>query len=93
CAINHLHRQGIIHRDLKPSNIAVDEKGVVKVLDFGMARIFDTIAASEMTGYVVTRYYRASEVVVGFLPDEDVFTHLSPYSEKVDIWSIGCIFA
>ncbi|GMS90701.1 hypothetical protein PENTCL1PPCAC_12876, partial [Pristionchus entomophagus] len=66
-AVNHLHRQGIIHRDLKPSNIAVNEKGVVKILDFGMARLFDSTAASEMTGYVATRYYRAPDVLLGDL--------------------------
>ncbi|GMS90706.1 hypothetical protein PENTCL1PPCAC_12881, partial [Pristionchus entomophagus] len=83
CAVNHLHRQGIIHRDLKPSNIAVDEKGVIKVLDFGLARLFDKNAAAQMTGHVSAREYRAPEILLG----------LHSYSEKVDIWSIGCIFA
>ncbi|GMR38542.1 hypothetical protein PMAYCL1PPCAC_08737 [Pristionchus mayeri] len=81
CAVNHLHREGIIHRDLKPSNIVVDAKCNLKVLDFGLARLISS-AGDRMTTYVVTRYYRAPEVVLGL-----------QYSEKADVWSIGCIFA
>ncbi|GMS90071.1 hypothetical protein PENTCL1PPCAC_12246, partial [Pristionchus entomophagus] len=65
-----------------PSNIAVNERCQVKILDFGLARLFEQAASRNMTAYVVTRFYRAPEVVVGL-----------PYSEKVDVWSIGCIFA
>ncbi|KAJ1351573.1 GLH-binding kinase 1 [Parelaphostrongylus tenuis] len=82
CAIKHLHNSGIIHRDLKPSNIVVNDKCVVKVLDFGLARKKTIDTAMRMSDYVVTRYYRAPEVILGL-----------PYSEKVDIWSVGCIFA
>ncbi|GMS99164.1 hypothetical protein PENTCL1PPCAC_21339, partial [Pristionchus entomophagus] len=83
CGVNHLHREGIIHRDLKPCNIAVNDKCRVKVLDFGLARQYDKSSeANEMTAYVVTRYYRAPEVVLKL-----------EYTEKMDIWSIGCIFA
>lgn len=52
----------------------------LKILDFGLARAAGSTAM--MTQYVVTRYYRAPEVVLGM-----------GYTEKVDIWSIGCIFA
>ncbi|GMT24151.1 hypothetical protein PFISCL1PPCAC_15448 [Pristionchus fissidentatus] len=82
CAINHLHQTGIIHRDLKPSNMVVDERCILKVLDFGLARKATFDSAVRMSDYVVTRYYRAPEIILGL-----------PYSEKVDIWSIGCIFA
>lgn len=82
CAINHLHKTGIIHRDLKPSNMVVDEKCVLKVLDFGLARKATFDSAVRMSDYVVTRYYRAPEIILGM-----------PYTEKVDIWSVGCIFA
>ncbi|GMS80968.1 hypothetical protein PENTCL1PPCAC_3143, partial [Pristionchus entomophagus] len=82
CAVHHLHREGIIHRDLKPSNIVVNTNCTLKVLDFGLARLIIPTAGERMTGYVVTRYYRAPEVVLGL-----------PYNEKVDVWSIGCIFA
>ncbi|CAJ0918733.1 unnamed protein product, partial [Mesorhabditis belari] len=82
CAIRHLHQSGIIHRDLKPSNIVVNDECVLKVLDFGLARKQTVDTAMRMSDYVVTRYYRAPEVILGM-----------GYSEKVDIWSVGCIFA
>ncbi|VDM94852.1 unnamed protein product [Thelazia callipaeda] len=79
-AIKYMHRSGIIHRDLKPSNIVVNDKCVLKILDFGLARKIET--GERMTVYVVTRYYRAPEVILGL-----------PYDEKVDVWAIGCILA
>ncbi|KAI1716665.1 protein kinase domain-containing protein [Ditylenchus destructor] len=80
CGINHLHKAGIIHRDLKPSNIVVNMQCQLKILDFGLAR--NTNDQTMMTPYVVTRYYRAPEVILGI-----------GYSANVDVWSIGCIFA
>lgn len=79
CGIKHLHSAGIIHRDLKPSNIVVKTDCSLKILDFGLARTAST--SFMMTPYVVTRYYRAPEVILGM-----------GYKENVDIWSIGCIF-
>jgi len=79
CGINHLHRAGIIHRDLKPSNIVVNFRCQLKILDFGLARTGEN---AMMTPYVVTRYYRAPEVILGI-----------GYNTNVDVWSIGCIFA
>lgn len=78
CGIKHLHSAGIIHRDLKPSNIVVKSDCSLKILDFGLAR--PSGAALMMTPYVVTRYYRAPEVILGM-----------GYQENVDIWSVGCI--
>ncbi|KAF0292512.1 Stress-activated protein kinase JNK [Amphibalanus amphitrite] len=78
CGIKHLHKAGIIHRDLKPSNIVVKTDCTLKILDFGLAR--STGTSFMMTPYVVTRYYRAPEVILGM-----------GYKENVDIWSIGCI--
>ncbi|RCN27000.1 hypothetical protein ANCCAN_24398 [Ancylostoma caninum] len=71
CAIKHLHNSGVIHRDLKPSNIVVNDKCILKVLDFGLARKKTVDSAMRMSDYVVTRYYRAPEVILGL-----------PYSEK-----------
>uniref|UniRef100_A0A671R461 Stress-activated protein kinase JNK n=1 Tax=Sinocyclocheilus anshuiensis TaxID=1608454 RepID=A0A671R461_9TELE len=63
CGIKHLHSAGIIHRDLKPSNIVVKSDCTLKILDFGLARTAAT--GLLMTPYVVTRYYRAPEVILG----------------------------
>ncbi|XP_029428826.1 mitogen-activated protein kinase 13 isoform X2 [Rhinatrema bivittatum] len=64
-------------KDLKPGNLAVNEDCELKILDFGLARHAD----SEMTGYVVTRWYRAPEVILSWMH----------YNQTVDIWSVGCI--
>ncbi|KAK4336616.1 hypothetical protein RND71_043955 [Anisodus tanguticus] len=78
CGLKHLHSAGIIHRDLKPSNIVVKSDCTLKILDFGLARTAGTNFM--MTPYVVTRYYRAPEVILGM-----------GYTGNVDIWSVGCI--
>ncbi|XP_077049605.1 mitogen-activated protein kinase 12 [Siphateles boraxobius] len=77
--LKYIHAAGIIHRDLKPGNLAVNEECELKILDFGLARQTD----SEMTGYVVTRWYRAPEVILSWMH----------YTQTVDIWSVGCIMA
>ncbi|KAM5286997.1 mitogen-activated protein kinase 13 isoform 3-T3 [Hipposideros larvatus] len=66
-------------KDLKPGNLAVNEDCELKILDFGLARLAD----AEMTGYVVTRWYRAPEVILSWMH----------YNQTVDIWSVGCIMA
>uniref|UniRef100_A0A8C5HCQ8 mitogen-activated protein kinase n=1 Tax=Gouania willdenowi TaxID=441366 RepID=A0A8C5HCQ8_GOUWI len=66
-------------KDLKPGNLAVSETCELKILDFGLARQ----AESEMTGYVVTRWYRAPEVIFNWMH----------YKETVDVWSAACILA
>lgn len=76
-----MHKAGIIHRDLKPSNIVVNFQCRLKILDFGLARNSGDNSML-MTPYVVTRYYRAPEVILGV-----------GYGPNVDVWSIGCIFA
>ncbi|KAM6924933.1 mitogen-activated protein kinase 14A [Xenentodon cancila] len=77
--LKYIHSAGIIHRDLKPGNIAVNENCELKILDFGLARHTE----SEMTGYVVTRWYRAPEVIFNWMH----------YSQAVDVWSAACILA
>ncbi|XP_062316359.1 STKc_p38 domain-containing protein isoform X1 [Osmerus eperlanus] len=77
--LKYIHSAGIIHRDLKPGNLAVNENCELKILDFGLARQTE----SEMTGYVVTRWYRAPEIIFNWMH----------YSQTVDVWSAGCILA
>ncbi|XP_071399486.1 mitogen-activated protein kinase 12b isoform X2 [Centroberyx affinis] len=66
-------------KDLKPGNLAINPDCELKILDFGLARQAD----AEMTGYVVTRWYRAPEVILNWMH----------YTQTVDIWSVGCIMA
>uniref|UniRef100_A0A671LSK6 Mitogen-activated protein kinase 8B-like n=1 Tax=Sinocyclocheilus anshuiensis TaxID=1608454 RepID=A0A671LSK6_9TELE len=67
-------------QDLKPSNIVVKSDCTLKILDFGLARTAAT--GLLLTPYVVTRYYRAPEVILGM-----------GYQANVDVWSVGCIMA
>lgn len=78
--LKYIHSADILHRDLKPSNILINENCDLKICDFGLARF---ISNDGMTGYVSTRYYRAPEVMLS----------TTSYDKKIDIWSVGCIFA
>uniref|UniRef100_A0A914DHM1 Stress-activated protein kinase JNK n=1 Tax=Acrobeloides nanus TaxID=290746 RepID=A0A914DHM1_9BILA len=80
CGVHYLHQAGIIHRDLKPQNILINDQCQIKIADFGTARVSE--GDLKMTAYVSTRYYRAPEMILDM-----------QYDEKVDVWSIGCIFA
>ena len=79
-ALQFLHRHKIMHRDLKPENILFDPSDLsTKICDFGSAKKAES---SENTPYIVSRYYRAPELVYG--------NHV--YSYEIDIWAAGCIF-
>ncbi|KAL5262120.1 hypothetical protein ACHWQZ_G007726 [Mnemiopsis leidyi] len=80
CGLKFLQSLGIMHRDLKPANVGVNKDLTVKILDFGLARADSVTSTPRLTYYIVTRYYRAPEVILGL-----------QYDEKVDIWSLGCI--
>eukprot|EP00668_Euglena_longa_P029275 GGOE01036621.1.p1 GENE.GGOE01036621.1~~GGOE01036621.1.p1 ORF type:complete len:460 (+),score=151.39 GGOE01036621.1:40-1380(+) len=81
-ACNYLHDNWIIHRDLKTSNLLYSNNGVLKVCDFGLARLYGE-PIKKMTPGVVTLWYRAPEILLG----EEA------YDPSVDMWSVGCIFA
>merc|ERR1711957_466008 len=80
----YMHSANIIHRDLKPSNVLLNKNCGLKICDFGLARGYEEEKLQEgLTEYVVTRWYRAPEVILNA-------TH---YTKALDVWSIGCIFA
>ncbi|KAK2588949.1 hypothetical protein KPH14_001804 [Odynerus spinipes] len=80
--LNFCHNNNIMHRDIKPENVLVSSHGVVKLCDFGFARLVGSSKES-CTDYVATRWYRAPELLVGDLT----------YGRGVDVWAIGCLYA
>lgn len=81
-AVEFCHKHNCIHRDVKPENILVTKNGIVKLCDFGFARLL-TGPTDEYTDYVATRWYRAPELLVGD----------TQYGPAVDVWAVGCVFA
>lgn len=81
-ALLYLHSANIVHRDLKPSNILATETCDIQVCDFGLSRSIDFSQEDNVTEYVVTRYYRAPEIMIAH-----------EYSAAVDMWSLGCTMA
>ncbi|KZZ95693.1 Protein kinase-like domain protein [Ascosphaera apis ARSEF 7405] len=68
---------GILHADLKPDNLLVNEsRNILKVCDLGSA---SSASENEITPYLVSRFYRAPEIILGI-----------PYDYAIDMWSIGC---
>ena len=76
-ALGLLKKLNIMHADIKPDNILVNEqKTLLKLCDLGSA---SDAAENEITPYLVSRFYRAPEIILGV-----------PYDPALDIWSIGC---
>mmetsp|Transcript_33031 Transcript_33031/g.80268 ORF Transcript_33031/g.80268 Transcript_33031/m.80268 type:complete len:395 (+) Transcript_33031:166-1350(+) len=80
--LKYIHSANVIHRDLKPSNILLNGNCDLKICDFGLARGVDD-SDFKLTEYVVTRWYRAPEVMCS----------CREYDRKIDVWSVGCIMA
>ncbi|CAG2108156.1 unnamed protein product [Medioppia subpectinata] len=80
--LEFLHLNWILHRDLKPNNLLIDENGILKIGDFGLAKAFGS-PNRQYTHQVVTRWYRAPELLFGS----------KMYGTGVDMWAIGCILA
>jgi len=77
-ALLHLQQCGVLHADIKPDNILVNEsRTAVKICDFGSAMFSGD---NEITPYLVSRFYRSPEVILGL-----------PYDHPMDMWSIGCV--
>ncbi|XKL68680.1 hypothetical protein PGB90_006449 [Kerria lacca] len=83
CAIEYCHNKNVIHRDIKPENLLISSIGILKLCDFGFARVLRNLNGCYYTEYIATRWYRAPELLV---LDRK-------YGKPIDIWAIGCVFA
>ncbi|KAL2335477.1 hypothetical protein Fmac_016690 [Flemingia macrophylla] len=81
--LEHCHMRGIMHRDIKVSNILLNNEGVLKIGDFGLANTIGTNNKHHLTSRVVTLWYRPPELLMGS----------TNYGVSVDLWSVGCVFA
>lgn len=81
-ALQYAHEHGVVHRDLKPSNMMINEKGVIKLTDFGIAKDLDATALTATGRTLGTAAYMAPEQIRG---DSDI-------SHKTDLYQLGCVF-
>lgn len=81
--LEHCHNNGVLHRDVKGSNLLIDNEGILKIADFGLASFYDPEHQQPMTSRVVTLWYRPPELLLG----------ATNYGVGVDLWSAGCILA
>ncbi|CAL9072078.1 unnamed protein product [Musa acuminata var. zebrina] len=81
--LEHCHLHNIIHRDIKGANLLVNNEGVLKMADFGLANFYSPGHKQPLTSRVVTLWYRPPELLLGS----------TDYEATVDLWSVGCVFA
>lgn len=88
----YLHDNHILHRDMKAANLLINNKGILQIADFGLARHYDGPvpkaghgggeAQRDYTTLVVTRWYRPPELLL----------HLRKYTTAIDLWGVGYVF-
>ena len=80
-AIQHAHEHNIIHRDVKPQNVLVKDDGTVKITDFGIAMVHDSLSLTQGESILGSAHYLAPETTRGEAP-----------TKQVDIYALGIVF-
>ncbi|KAL9043119.1 MAG: hypothetical protein Q9180_000105 [Flavoplaca navasiana] len=90
--LRYLHNSKILHRDMKAANLLINNRGILQIADFGLARPYDDPvpqpgkgggeAERDYTTLVVTRWYRPPELLL----------QLRRYTTAIDMWGVGCVF-
>jgi len=89
-ALSAAHRAGVIHRDIKPENVIISENGFVKVLDFGLAKLTDRAADSNLD--LLASIHTERELLMGtahYMSPEQV--RHQPLDLRTDLWSLGVV--
>ncbi|XP_068239217.1 cyclin-dependent kinase 17-like isoform X2 [Palaemon carinicauda] len=76
----YCHQRRVLHRDLKPQNLLINDRGELKLADFGLARA-KSVPTKTYSNEVVTLWYRPPDVLLGS----------TEYSTQIDMWGVGCI--
>ncbi|XP_035469946.2 cyclin-dependent kinase 12 isoform X2 [Scophthalmus maximus] len=79
--LDYCHKNNFLHRDIKCSNILLNNRGHIKLADFGLARLYNSEESRPYTNKVITLWYRPPELLLGE----------ERYSPAIDVWSCGCI--
>ena len=92
--LEYAHERGIVHRDLKPANVKITPDGVVKILDFGLAKALEgeTAAADPSTSPTLSHLATQAGIILGtaaYMAPEQAKG--KPVDRRADIWAFGCV--